>query len=362
MPSITLPSIYSPSQIKFAAKNRFHLSTAPPPSNRACISVFRSYTLNQKLVHHQRIVSMEVNGKQASERCAVVTGANKGIGLETVRQLAASGVTVVLTARNEKRGTEAVSLLHNEGLSNVVFHRLDVVDKHSIECLAEHLKTQYGRLDILVNNAGASGVVVDEDALRALNLDPADWLAGKVTNLIQSSIKTTYEKAKECLDTNYYGVKNLTEALIPLLQLSTSGARIVNVSSLRSELRRIPNEQTRELLGDIENLTEERIDETLQKFLRDLKENALEANGWQLMLPAYSISKATLNAYTRLLAKKHLSMCINCVHPGYVNTDLNWHTGPLTTEEGAQGPVMLALLPQGGPSGHYFDQTVMAEF
>nr|GMD25998.1 (+)-neomenthol dehydrogenase-like isoform X2 [Ipomoea batatas] len=188
--------------------------------------------------------------------------------METARQLAASGVTVVLTARNEKRGTEAVSLLHNEGLSNVVFHRLDVVDKHSIECL--------------VNNAGASGVVVDEDALRALNLDPADW--------------------------------------------------------------------------------EERIDETLQKFLRDLKEGALEANGWQPMLPAYSISKATLNAYTRLLAKKNPSICINCVHPGYVNTDLNWHTGPLTVEEGAQGPVMLALLPQGGPSGHYFDQTVMAEF
>lgn len=219
-------------------------------------------------------------------------------------------------------------------------------------------------------------------------------LAGKVINLIQSSIKTTYEKAKECLDTNYYGVKNVTEALIPLLQLSTSGARIVNVSSLRSELRvskqkctihfpshnfhqsftqfnllifhramqRIPNEQTRKLLGDIENLTEEKIDETLQKFLHNLKEDTLEANGWQQMLPAYSISKATLNAYTRLLAKKHPNMCINCVHPGYVNTDLNWHTGPLTTEEGAQGPVMLALLPHGGPSGHYFDQTVMAEF
>ncbi|RAL47857.1 hypothetical protein DM860_011442 [Cuscuta australis] len=78
-----------------------------------------------------------------------------------------------------------------------------------------------------VNNAGAPGVVVDEEALRAMDIAPSDW----------GVVKTTYEKAKECLHTNYYGVKKVTEALLPLLQLSTGGARIVNVSSLRSELR-----------------------------------------------------------------------------------------------------------------------------
>ncbi|RAL43144.1 hypothetical protein DM860_009926 [Cuscuta australis] len=306
---------------------------------------------------------MVSNGKPANpQRYAVVTGANRGIGLDIARQLAASGVTVVLTARNAQRGNEAVGLLHNEGLSNVVFHQLDVMDLRSIGGLANFLKTQYGRLDILVNNAGAPGVVVDEEALRAMNIAPSDWLAGKVINLIQGTVKTTYEKAKECLDTNYYGVKKVTEALLPLLQLSTGGARIVNVSSLRSELRRVPNEERRKVLGDIENLTEEKIDEILQSFWCDLKEGKLEANGWQLMLPAYSISKVTLNAYTRLLAKKHPNMCINCVHPGYVNTDLNWHTGTLTPKEGARGPTMLALLPCGGPTGRYFDQTVMAEF
>uniref|UniRef100_A0A7N2KMZ1 Uncharacterized protein n=1 Tax=Quercus lobata TaxID=97700 RepID=A0A7N2KMZ1_QUELO len=77
-------------------------------------------------------------------------------------------------------------------------------------------------------------------------------------------------------------------------------------------------------------------------------------NGWTLMLPAYSISKVTLNAYTRILAKKFPNMCINCVHPGYVKTDINWNTGILTVEEGARGPVMLALLPDGGPNGCYF--------
>jgi len=80
------------------------------------------------------------------------------------------------------------------------------------------------------------------------------------------------------------------------------------------------------------------------------------------MLPSYSISKQVLNAYTRVLSKRHPNMYVNCVHPGYVKTDLNWNTGVITTEEGAKGPAMLALLPDGGPSGRYFDQTNMAEF
>lgn len=316
-----------------------------------------------------------MNGKQPSERSdfssnnitdtlryAVVTGANKGIGFETVKQLAASGVTVLLTARNEKRGTEAMSVLHGLGLSNVLYHQLDVQDPQSIEDLANFIQTQFGRLDILVNNAGASGVVVDEDGLRALNIDPASWLSGKATNIVQGVMKTTNDKAKECLNTNYYGVKNVTRALLPLLQRSTSGARIVNVSSLRGELWRIPNEEIRKELGDVESLSEKKIDGFVVKFLEDLSNDELEVNGWSKMLPAYSVSKAMLNAYTRVLAKTYPEMCINCVHPGYVDTDLNWHTGTLTLEEGAQGSVMLALLPQGGPSGCYFDRTQVAEF
>ncbi|XP_057953737.1 (+)-neomenthol dehydrogenase-like [Malania oleifera] len=306
---------------------------------------------------------MGLNGSQSQERYAVVTGANKGIGLETVRQLAAAGVAaVVLTARDEGRGRAAASALVESGFSNVLFHQLDVLDPLSIASLVKFIETQFGRLDILVNNAGVSGVKVDEDGLKALNIDPKTWLSGKATNLVQGVIKTTYEKAEECLNTNYYGCKRVTEALLPLLRLSPSGASIVNVSSLRSELWRIPNEQTRNELGDLANLTEEKVDAVVQRFMHDLKENALEANGWTLMLPAYSISKATLNAYTRVLAKNYPEMCINCVHPGYVDTDLNWHTGTMTLEEGARGPVMVALLPRGGPTGCYFDRTEMASF
>ncbi|GKE16308.1 short-chain dehydrogenase/reductase 2b-like protein [Tanacetum coccineum] len=270
------------------------------------------------------------NEKQSTEWYAVVTGANKGIGFEIVRQLAASGVIVLLAAKNEKRGTDATASLHGLDLSNV-------------------------------NNVGASGVVVDKDGLRALNIDPASWVR-KATNIVQGVMITTNEKAKECLDTNYYGVKNLTQALLPLLQRSTSGARIVNVSSIRGELWRIPNEQIRKELEDLTSLTEEKIDRFVEKFLPDLSNDELEANGWSKMLSAYSVSKAMLNAYTRVLARKYPKMCVNCVHPGYVETDINWHTGTMTVEEGAQGSVMLALLPEGGPSGCYFDRTQIADF
>ncbi|TVU15084.1 hypothetical protein EJB05_38586, partial [Eragrostis curvula] len=91
-------------------------------------------------------------------RIAVVTGANKGIGLEVCRQLAVRGVTVVLTARDETRGAAAVEKLKELGLSDVVFHQLDVTDPSSISRLADFLRSRFGKLDILVNNAAIGGV------------------------------------------------------------------------------------------------------------------------------------------------------------------------------------------------------------
>ncbi|KAF9612691.1 hypothetical protein IFM89_003166 [Coptis chinensis] len=294
---------------------------------------------------------MDNQTNTSTHKYAVVTGANKGIGLAIVQQLAIEGITVVLTARNEESGTEAALTLTKSGLPNIVFHQLDVQDSASVETLAG-----------FVNNAGASGVEVDAEGLKSLNIDSATWLSGNATNMVQGLMRQTYEKAKECIDTNYYGCVRVTEALLPLLQLSISGARIVIVSSLRSELKRIPNEQIRKSLGDLDTLSLEKLDEMLQTFLRDLKEGVLVANGWPTMVPAYSISKATVNAYTRIVAKKYKEMCINCVHPGFVATDLNLHTGTMTVDEGARSPVLLALLPDGSPSGCYFDQTQMAEF
>uniref|UniRef100_A0A1D1Y5H9 (+)-neomenthol dehydrogenase n=1 Tax=Anthurium amnicola TaxID=1678845 RepID=A0A1D1Y5H9_9ARAE len=307
---------------------------------------------------------MEANREEQPnpQRVAVVTGANKGIGLEVVRQLALEGVTVVLTARDEKRGTDAVESLRRSGLPNVVFHQLDIRDPAGAAALAEFVRTRFGKLDILVNNAGIGGVTVDVEGFRSLNIDPRDLLSGKATHLVQGVMKQTYEDAEACIDTNYYGCKRVTEALLPLLHLSPGGARIVNVSSVLSRLKMIPSESIRRELGDVDHLDEEMIDGVLRRFLEDFKRGELESGGWGMLMPANSISKAAMNAYTRLVARRWPRMCVNCVHPGYVDTDINSHNGVLPVEEGARGPVMLALLPLGGPSGCYFDQTTMAGF
>ncbi|GKV13094.1 hypothetical protein SLEP1_g24161 [Rubroshorea leprosula] len=255
---------------------------------------------------------------------AVVTGANKGIGLGICKQLAEKGVTVVLTARDEKRGIEAVEKLRESGLSDfILFHQLDAADPASIASLADFIKSQFGKLDILeylssslstlsVNNPGIRGAIADDDAIKASDFGKS----GTQVNWTQM-LTQTHELAEEGLNTNYYGAKRMCEALIPLLQLSDS-PRIVNVSSSAGKLEYVSNEWAKAVLGDVENLTEERVDE-----------------------PA---------------------ICIKCVCPGYVKTDINYYTGILSVEECAEGPVRLALLPHGGPSGLLFEQLEEEEF
>ncbi|CAM0907573.1 unnamed protein product [Alopecurus aequalis] len=300
------------------------------------------------------------DAQQAPHRLAVVTGANKGVGLEVCRQLAIQGVTVILTARDEKRGTDAVESIRREhNLSNIVFHQLDVRDDSSVASLARYIESSYGKLDILVNNAAVIGVAADEEGLKALNIDAETWTSGRAASLLKDVFQNTYDVTLNCLNTNYYGYKRVTEALLPLLKLSTSGARIVNASSLASELKRMPNEKLRNDLSNIEIWDEARIEVLLNNFVEDVKEGRLEDAGWPTMLPAYSMSKMVINLYTRILARRHPEMRINCVRPGFVKTDINWNLGILTPEQGARGPVMLALLPDDGPTGCYFDQTEM---
>ncbi|KAI3800715.1 hypothetical protein L1987_28809 [Smallanthus sonchifolius] len=293
------------------------------------------------------------------KRYAIVTGGNRGIGLEICRQLASSGVYVILTSRNQSRGEEAVEKLNVSGLSNVVFHQLDINDPSSIACLAEFVQTRFGKLDILVNNAAEVGLIIHDKEFRAGGglVQVTDEKAHLLSNIMQES----YELGEKCLKTNYYATKTVTESLIPLLQLSNS-PRIVNVSSFYGDLYWFHNDKLKEELQDIDNLTEERIDEIIQWFLSDFKAGKLQKNGWPLTVSAYKVSKAALNAYTRLTAKKFENILVNCVHPGYVITDMTRQTGFITVEEGAKGPVMVALLPDNGPSGVYFDQTQIATF
>ncbi|KAK2971839.1 hypothetical protein RJ640_001003 [Escallonia rubra] len=237
--------------------------------------------------------------RSTAPRYAIVTGANKGMGFEICKQLASHGIKVVLTARDEKRGAEALEKLKGSGVSDhVVFHQLDVVDPTSVASLAEFVKNQFGRLDILVNNAGMLGTVIDADALEAAVIGDGN----------------------------------------------------------------IPNEWAKGVLSDAESLTEERVDEVLNEFLKDFKEGALEAKCWPTFWAAYTVAKASMNAYTRILARKYPSFGINCVCPGYVKTDMNYNTGMFTVEEGAACPVKLALLPDGGPSGLFFFRDETSSF
>ncbi|KAJ7950119.1 (+)-neomenthol dehydrogenase [Quillaja saponaria] len=261
---------------------------------------------------------------EATQRYAVVTGSNKGIGFGICKQLASKGIKVVLTARDEKRGLEAVEKLKEISLAgHVVFHQLDVSDPASVTSLEDFIKTQFGKLDILVNNAGITGTTVDADALAASGFGtggerkPIDW---------SKLVIQTYESVEKAFNTNYYGGKRMTEALIPLLQLSDS-PRIVNVSSAMGQLENIPSGWAKEVLTDVDNLTEGKLDEVSTQFLKDFKEGSLETKD-----------------------------------PGYVKTDINHHTGQLSVDEGAESPVRLALLPNGGPSGVFFSRTEEAPF
>ncbi|KAK6918416.1 Short-chain dehydrogenase/reductase SDR [Dillenia turbinata] len=313
-----------------------------------------------------KVVFLDDNDRPGSEmvlqyfRYAVVAGGNKGIGFEICRQLAKKGVTVILTARDEKRGIEAVKNLKESGLTeNVVFHQLDVTDPSGIASLADFVKNQFGRLDILVNNAGIPGAHVNFDALKILQTYTDEKQA---EHFEWSTVATeTYELVEECLETNYYGAKRLTEALAPLLQLSNS-ARIVNVTSAMGRLQNFQNEWAKRVLGDAEGLTDDRIDEVMREYLKDFKEGLLEKNGWPEAFSGYIVSKAAMNANTRLVARKYPNFCVNCVNPGFIRTDINGHMGTQSVEHGGECAVRLALLPTGGPSGLYFSQKEVSYF
>ncbi|KAL9252809.1 (+)-neomenthol dehydrogenase-like protein [Drosera capensis] len=292
-----------------------------------------------------------------TKRYAVVTGANKGMGFEVCKQLASSGVTVILTARDPKRGLEALEGLSTSGLSELLhFHQLDVTDSESVAALADFVKAKFGKLDILVNNGGILGAHLDADGLRAR----AAVLEQVDLSIFVGNATQTYELAEACIDTNFYGVRRMVQALLPLLQLSDS-PRIVNVSSVSGKLQFMQNEWAKGILYNIDNLTEEKLVKVVTEFLHDLKDGSHAEKGWSTLGPAYMVSKATLNAYTRLLAKTYPNISTNCVCPGIVRTSMVCGVGNFSAEEGAAFQVRLALVPNGA-SGLFFQGNEVASF
>ncbi|KAI9109802.1 hypothetical protein K1719_018843 [Acacia pycnantha] len=288
---------------------------------------------------------------EEAKRYAVVTGANKGIGYGICKKLAARGVKVVLTARNEKRGLEALDKLKQEsGVSSadsVLFHQLDVTDPSSIASFTHFITTSFGKLDILVNNAGVSPGPVNGEALfRKVSGEEIEW---------DEIVRCNVDMSRKCVDTNYFGAVRVTEALLPLLQLSSSPT-IVNVTSLAGLIKFIKHERAREVLSDLESLTREKLEEVVSEFMKDYEQGTWIENGWPTMTPPNTVAKAALNVYTRLIAKNYPSFRVNSVSPGFVKTDMTQNYGFSSVDEAAEHIVRVALVPPTGSTGLFFDR------
>ena len=223
---------------------------------------------------------------------ALITGANRGIGLETARQLGQQGLVVVLGARDEAKGAAASAELRKQDIDAHAV-KLDVTSKDDVDRLAAFFTEKFGRLDVLVNNAGV-----------------AEWGKDDV-----DSFRRTFE-------TNLFGVVAVTYALLPLLRASPAG-RIVNQSSVLGSLTSLQKKP--DMFGNF-------------------------------VIPAYTASKAALNGFTVALAHKTrgTALKVNSSHPGWVQTDLGGKKAPMQVVDGAKTAVALATLPSDGPSGQFF--------
>jgi NAD(P)-dependent dehydrogenase (short-subunit alcohol dehydrogenase family) len=225
---------------------------------------------------------------------AVISGASRGLGLETCRQLGQRGYRVLLTARDHARGREAAAALLSEGL-DVRFFPLDVTDASSVRALAGHLEREFGRLDVLVNNAGVF-------------LDPMPPEDPSASSVFRADIATV----RYSMETNAYGPLRLCQALVPLMR---GHGRVVNVSSGMGQL-----------------------------------------SGMNGCCPGYRYSKASINVLTRILADelRDTRIKVNSVCPGWVRTEMGGPNAERSVEEGADTIVWLATLPDDGPSGGFF--------
>jgi NAD(P)-dependent dehydrogenase (short-subunit alcohol dehydrogenase family) len=235
-----------------------------------------------------------------AKKIALVTGGNKGIGLELCRNLASAECTVLLGARNEERGLEAVRQLEQAGLGDIHFVEIDVTSKDSVAAAAQEIESGYGRLDILMNNAG---IILRGDGLPGA----ADLSA-----------------VRKVFDTNFFGALRVAQAMLPLLRKSPA-ARIVNVSSG---------------LGSLTLNSDPSWPSYNTKFI------------------GYNASKAAMNMLTVHLAYelRSTNIKVNSADPGYTKTDLNNNTGTQPVEVGAIAATRLALLDDDGPTGKSFSK------
>jgi len=237
---------------------------------------------------------------------ALVTGANKGIGLQIAKDLAMHGLTVLVGSRDLGRGEAAAKRVGGDARAV----QLDVTDPVSIRAAAERIRSELGRLDVLVNNAAiahASDPSLSFESILA---------AGRPSVAALEEVRAVFE-------TNVFGVIAVTQAMIPLLRDAPKGL-IVNVSSEVGSL-------------------------TMQTD---------PANPYRIPNASYVASKTALNAITIAFANELEStrIKVNAACPGFTATDLNRFHGVRTVEQGARQPVRLALLDANGPTGTFSNE------
>ena len=239
-------------------------------------------------------------------KVALITGANKGLGLEIARQLGQNGITVVVAARDADKGNAATETLKSEGL-DAHFVKLDATSEADIAALPGFIGETFGRLDILVNNAGVNNAGVNN--------------AGVNNASVGGGKTTTPQILRDVFETNVIAPYAITQALLPLLEAAPAG-RVVNHSSILGSLTVVGSDQ----------VAAEWLDE------------------------AYTSSKAALNMLTVVQARKlaGTNVKVNAAHPGWVKTDMGGEGAPLEIVDGAKTAVTLALLPDDGPTGGFF--------
>lgn len=238
-------------------------------------------------------------------KSALVTGANKGIGLEAAKRLAGNGFFVYLGSRNLENGLSAVEKLKAEGISNIEAIQLDVTNQESVNAARKVLGEKTDTLDVLINNAGISGV------------------------LQQSALETTIDQFKEVYETNLFGVIRVTQAFIDLLRKAPQ-PRIVNVSTAMASLT---------MAADLVN------------------------SNYPTRYVVYQSSKSALNMYTINLAYelRDTPFKVNAVCPGYTQTDFTNHQGTSTVEEAGARIIKYAMIGENGPTGKFFSEEYFPE-
>jgi len=261
----------------------------------------------------------------SSKKVAVVTGANKGIGLGIVRALCKQFQgDVYLTSRDEGRGKEAVELLRSEGL-NPQYAKLCLCNEDTIYEVRDLMKEKYGGIDVLVNNAGI--------AFKAAATEPFGV------------------QAKVTLKTNYWENKRCCEILFPVLK---PGARVVNLSSSAGFLGNLSRSKNQEAAAQLKkklsspDLQVSELDQLMTDFVSYAEAGSHGDHGWPNS--TYVASKIGWSALSRIQQRElgkspELDLVVNHVHPGYVDTDMTSHKGPLTIDRGAMSSVFAALLP-----------------